>query len=67
MASEFLQQSPLGDSFGDDEVFYLWRWYKAQHNAMRRISRRWNEWEEVHGLIVGAQKLLEQTQSDFVN
>lgn len=56
-----------GGGFDDDEVIYLWRFYRAQHDAIRRLSRRCDWWEEVHGLISGAQKQLEQAPSDFVN
>jgi len=55
------------DDLSEDGMVDLWRWYKAQYDAMLRHSRRWNWWAAVHVFIEDAQKLLEQTESDLVN
>lgn len=55
------------DGFDTDELRDLERWYRAQRHAMKRLSRRWNNWEDVDNAIERAEEAPERPQSEFVN
>src|SRR5690349_16910279 len=53
------------DGFDVDELDQLERWYRAQHHAMVRLSRRFSNWEDTHNNIARARKLLEDIETNW--
>lgn len=55
------------DGFDTDELYHFERWYSAQRDAMKRLSRRWDDWEDVDNAIERAGEAPERAQSEVVN
>jgi hypothetical protein len=55
------------DGFDTDELCDLERWYRAQRRAMERLSRRWDNWGDLHNAIERAGEAPKREKSEFVN
>src|SRR5262245_14006760 len=50
-----------------DTLYGLERWHRAQHHAMERLRRRWDDGQLVHSHIQQARKWLEVSYVESVN
>jgi regulator of replication initiation timing len=55
------------DGFDTDELCDLERWYRAQRHATERLSRRWDNWGDLHNAIERAVEAPKRAKSEFVN
>jgi len=60
-------QLALYGAVDEDALFGLKRWYRARHHAMKRLRRRWDDWQWISAHIRKARRWLEEAYVEYVN